>query len=126
MCNGTKSVCSIRDSFCRVSRFTDADTLIMGDVTYGACCVDDYTAKALGADLLVHYGHSCLGNHVLVFSAFLQEYSGSDCLCLGLLKRHDQFVAFYFYCKIMLISVSYNCCSVLTANKCFIGTELTS
>ncbi|XP_067165781.1 2-(3-amino-3-carboxypropyl)histidine synthase subunit 1 isoform X2 [Apteryx mantelli] len=32
----------------------------MGDVTYGACCVDDYTAKALGADFLVHYGHSCL------------------------------------------------------------------
>ena len=35
--------------------------LIMGDVTYGACCVDDYTATALGAQLLVHYGHSCLG-----------------------------------------------------------------
>lgn len=33
----------------------------MGDVTYGACCVDDFTARALGADLMVHYGHSCLG-----------------------------------------------------------------
>lgn len=43
-----------------IERFTDADTVVMGDVTYGACCVDDYTAKALGADLLVHYGHSCL------------------------------------------------------------------
>lgn len=43
-----------------VERFTDADTVIMGDVTYGACCVDDYSAKALRADLLVHYGHSCL------------------------------------------------------------------
>lgn len=43
-----------------LERFTDADTVIMGDVTYGACCIDDYTAKALGADLLVHYGHSCL------------------------------------------------------------------
>lgn len=32
----------------------------MGDVTYGACCVDDYTARALGCDFLVHYGHSCL------------------------------------------------------------------
>jgi 2-(3-amino-3-carboxypropyl)histidine synthase len=32
----------------------------MGDVTYGACCVDDYSAAALGAELLVHYGHSCL------------------------------------------------------------------
>nr|NVI70944.1 putative diphthamide biosynthesis protein 1 [Cucujiformia] len=27
---------------------------------YGACCVDDLTAKNLGVDLLVHYGHSCL------------------------------------------------------------------
>lgn len=43
-----------------IEKFTDADTVIMGDVTYGACCVDDFTAKALGADLLVHYGHSCL------------------------------------------------------------------
>ena len=32
----------------------------MGDVTYGACCVDDYSAKRLGADFMVHYGHSCL------------------------------------------------------------------
>lgn len=30
----------------------------MGDVTFGACCVDDYSAAALGADFLVHYGHS--------------------------------------------------------------------
>ena len=33
----------------------------MGDVTYGACCIDDYTALALDCDMLVHYGHSCLG-----------------------------------------------------------------
>ncbi|XP_071790273.1 2-(3-amino-3-carboxypropyl)histidine synthase subunit 1-like [Asterias amurensis] len=49
--------CTIADI---IEKFTDADTLIMGDVTYGACCVDDYTAKALGADFMVHYGHSCL------------------------------------------------------------------
>ena len=36
------------------------ETLILGDVTYGACCIDDYTARALGCDLLVHYAHSCL------------------------------------------------------------------
>ncbi|XP_057450153.1 uncharacterized protein LOC130741317 [Lotus japonicus] len=33
---------------------------VLGDVTYGACCVDDFSAVALGADLLIHYGHSCL------------------------------------------------------------------
>ncbi|KAG6890950.1 hypothetical protein C0995_000907 [Termitomyces sp. Mi166 len=42
------------------NRFTNALTVIMGDVTYGACCIDDYTAVALGCDMLVHYGHSCL------------------------------------------------------------------
>ena len=49
----------------KLSRFTEALTVIMGDVTYGACCVDDYTALALGCDMLVHYGHSCLGPQAL-------------------------------------------------------------
>ena len=44
-----------------LSRFCPGtETLIMGDVTYGACCIDDYTARALGCDMLVHYAHSCL------------------------------------------------------------------
>nr|XP_056720980.1 2-(3-amino-3-carboxypropyl)histidine synthase subunit 1 [Euleptes europaea] len=43
-----------------IERFTGAKAVVMGDVTYGACCVDDFTARALGADFLVHYGHSCL------------------------------------------------------------------
>ncbi|KAK4054934.1 Diphthamide biosynthesis protein 1 [Microbotryomycetes sp. JL201] len=49
--------CSIVDI---IERFTDAECVIMGDVTYGACCIDDYTARALGCDMMVHYGHSCL------------------------------------------------------------------
>jgi len=43
-----------------IEKFGKVETIIMGDVTYGACCVDDFTARALGADLMVHYGHSCL------------------------------------------------------------------
>uniref|UniRef100_A0A7N4V6R6 2-(3-amino-3-carboxypropyl)histidine synthase subunit 1 n=1 Tax=Sarcophilus harrisii TaxID=9305 RepID=A0A7N4V6R6_SARHA len=43
-----------------LERFTEAEAIVMGDVTYGACCVDDFTARALGVDFLVHYGHSCL------------------------------------------------------------------
>lgn len=43
-----------------IEEFTGADAVIMGDVTYGACCVDDFTAKALEVELLIHYGHSCL------------------------------------------------------------------
>lgn len=36
------------------------DTVILGDVTYGACCIDDFSARALSCDFLVHYAHSCL------------------------------------------------------------------
>lgn len=43
-----------------LTQFTGAECIIMGDVTFGACCVDDLGAAALGADFMVHYGHSCL------------------------------------------------------------------
>lgn len=36
----------------------DVDCVILNDVVYGACCVDD----ELESDLLIHYGHSCLIN----------------------------------------------------------------
>lgn len=48
------TIADILESFAGVS------PVIMGDVTYGACCVDDISAAALGCQLLVHYGHSCL------------------------------------------------------------------
>lgn len=43
-----------------LERFARVDVVILGDVTYGACCIDDLGAEAIGADFLVHYGHSCL------------------------------------------------------------------
>ncbi|KAK9062492.1 hypothetical protein SSX86_019679 [Deinandra increscens subsp. villosa] len=44
-----------------ITAFADVDRcFVLGDVTYGACCVDDLSAAALDADLLIHYGHSCL------------------------------------------------------------------
>lgn len=43
-----------------LQRFTGCQTIIMADVTYGACCIDDYTADKIGVDFLIHYGHSCL------------------------------------------------------------------
>ena len=44
-----------------LSRFGGGiETFVLADVTYGACCIDDFAARALGCELLVHYGHSCL------------------------------------------------------------------
>jgi 2-(3-amino-3-carboxypropyl)histidine synthase len=41
-------------------KFCNVEVLVMGDVTYGACCIDDLTALKLGCDFMIHYGHSCL------------------------------------------------------------------
>ncbi|KAF8252385.1 Diphthamide synthesis, partial [Wilcoxina mikolae CBS 423.85] len=49
------TIADILETFC-----PGVETVIMGDVTYGACCIDDFTARALECDLLVHYAHSCL------------------------------------------------------------------
>ncbi|PAA69921.1 hypothetical protein BOX15_Mlig023288g1, partial [Macrostomum lignano] len=49
--------CTIADA---LHSACNVDCVLLGDVAYGACCVDDYTAVLLGCQLLVHYGHSCL------------------------------------------------------------------
>ncbi|XP_057853561.2 uncharacterized protein LOC131063687 [Cryptomeria japonica] len=49
------TICDILEAFTDVE-----ECFVLGDVTYGACCVDDFSATALGADFLIHYGHSCL------------------------------------------------------------------
>ena len=43
-----------------LERFAGVESVVMGDTTFGACCVDDFTANSLGCDFLIHYGHSCL------------------------------------------------------------------
>ena len=58
-----EAVATTRRMNCPVLPYSHAGVqhaIVMGDVTYGACCVDDFSAAALAADLLVHYGHSCL------------------------------------------------------------------
>ncbi|XP_077085359.1 2-(3-amino-3-carboxypropyl)histidine synthase subunit 2 [Siphateles boraxobius] len=39
---------------------TKAKTYILGDTSYGSCCVDDVAAEHVRADCIVHYGPSCL------------------------------------------------------------------
>ena len=53
----TLFACTIADI---IEIMTGCNVIVMGDVTYGACCIDDFTARALGVELMVHYGHSCL------------------------------------------------------------------
>lgn len=39
-----------------LKNFTGCEFVISGDVTYGACCIDDFTAQAVGAEFIIHYG----------------------------------------------------------------------
>lgn len=46
--------------FSQTSNQDKINIITMGDLTYGACCVDDYLATSMSCDLIVHYAHSCL------------------------------------------------------------------
>ncbi|NXE45301.1 DPH2 synthase, partial [Casuarius casuarius] len=39
---------------------TGAEMYVLGDTTYGSCCVDEVAAEHVGAEALVHYGPACL------------------------------------------------------------------
>ena len=43
-----------------LTTFGKCETIIIGDITYGACCIDDIDCNILECDLLIHYCHSCL------------------------------------------------------------------
>ncbi|KAH7092934.1 putative diphthamide synthesis protein-domain-containing protein [Paraphoma chrysanthemicola] len=45
-----------------ISNARDAEEklFILGDTSYGACCVDEVAAEHVDADVVVHYGRSCL------------------------------------------------------------------
>lgn len=33
---------------------------VLGDTSYGSCCIDEVTAQHVGADGIIHFGHACL------------------------------------------------------------------
>ncbi|XP_065915172.1 2-(3-amino-3-carboxypropyl)histidine synthase subunit 2-like [Dysidea avara] len=33
---------------------------VLGDTSYGSCCVDEVAAEHIGADGIIHFGHACL------------------------------------------------------------------
>jgi len=39
---------------------TEEKLFILGDTSYGSCCVDEVAAEHVDADVVVHYGRSCL------------------------------------------------------------------
>ena len=46
-----------------IEKYTNAEVIIMADVTYGACCVDDFSAKALGKHIQLE-----INSHRVIYS----------------------------------------------------------
>ncbi|OAL52383.1 diphthamide biosynthesis protein 2 [Pyrenochaeta sp. DS3sAY3a] len=42
------------------AKIEEESLFILGDTSYGACCVDEVAAEHVDADVVVHYGRSCL------------------------------------------------------------------
>ncbi|XP_055541084.1 2-(3-amino-3-carboxypropyl)histidine synthase subunit 2 [Wyeomyia smithii] len=42
----------------------DAEFFILGDTSYGSCCVDEIAASHVSADAIIHFGHACLSRSV--------------------------------------------------------------
>ncbi|XP_049664758.1 2-(3-amino-3-carboxypropyl)histidine synthase subunit 2 [Accipiter gentilis] len=44
----------------RMEAATGAEMYVLGDTTYGSCCVDEVAAEHAGAEAVLHYGPACL------------------------------------------------------------------
>jgi diphthamide biosynthesis protein 2 len=59
------------------------DLFILGDTSYGSCCVDEVAAQHLQADCIVHFGEACLSPTSLLPVVYVfgnQPFTPTDCL----------------------------------------------
>lgn len=46
------------------AQVSEAEFFILGDTSYGSCCVDEIAASHVSADAIIHFGHACLSRSV--------------------------------------------------------------
>ena len=56
----SKTELNISDLSLQSGGQVEARPYILGDTSYGACCVDEIAAEHINADVVVHYGRACL------------------------------------------------------------------
>ncbi|KAG9434449.1 2-(3-amino-3-carboxypropyl)histidine synthase subunit 2 [Apis mellifera carnica] len=44
----------------RLENYVNKKVYILGDTSYGSCCVDEIAAQHINADSIIHFGHACL------------------------------------------------------------------
>lgn len=59
---------------------TEVKPYILADTSYGACCVDEIAGEHVGADVVVHYGRSCLSPtaRLPVIYVFTEQFLATD------------------------------------------------
>lgn len=50
----------------RLENRIDKKVYILGDTSYGSCCVDEIAAEHIHADSIIHFGHACLNPNVRI------------------------------------------------------------
>lgn len=78
---------------------------VIGDTSYGSCCVDEVAAQHLNADLVVHYGHACLSptSRLPVLYVFGRRtlpqpsHEVATCIATTLKTQQNETRAFMFY-----------------------------
>ncbi|KAI8979525.1 diphthamide biosynthesis protein 2 [Mycotypha africana] len=58
-----------------LAKRTGQNVFVLADTSYGSCCVDEVAADHVSADLIVHYGRSCLSptSRIPVLYVFMQQ-----------------------------------------------------
>ncbi|ETN38443.1 diphthamide biosynthesis protein 2 [Cyphellophora europaea CBS 101466] len=51
---------SVNGDISKLALDEDVKLTILGDTSYGSCCVDEIAAEHVNADAVIHYGRSCL------------------------------------------------------------------
>lgn len=69
---------------------TKTKVFVLADTSYGSCCIDEVAASHYNADLIIHFGQSCLTNtgKIPVFYVFGNEIVDSEKF---LTKMQEQF-----------------------------------
>ncbi|KAI8993273.1 putative diphthamide synthesis protein-domain-containing protein [Pilobolus umbonatus] len=59
----------------KLTEGTKKEIFVLADTSYGSCCVDEVAAEHVNADLIVHYGRSCLSptSRISVLYVFGQQ-----------------------------------------------------
>jgi hypothetical protein len=72
---------------------------VLGDTTFGSCCVDEVAAEHTKCDLIVHFGHSCLSSVSITPTIFIfgRNIQAGNQQVLGQVARaltHEVFLSF--------------------------------